>query len=177
MNNEIVYEDIRDLFRSGASVAELVRFSSERLGPTARQHEFAKAVRDAFGLTPEGWYVLSSTESFGSGKVPDSLLTWVYLREILLLRDKWDTPANGTPRWYDGLEKTQSKERHAEAEETRGGISKEGWAALSKEDRDNIRMIEATRLGLSEDVQILAALAERLQQRVNELKLLEHQPA
>jgi hypothetical protein len=176
MNTEELADLLRERFRSGVSVAELVHTAKEHSAPDLSNRELSKIVRDAFHLTLGGWYLLSSTESFGTGEVPDSNLTWVFLREILLLRDKWDSPANGTPRWYDGLEKTESKDRHASAEEYRCGLTQEGWDALSQKDRDHIRMIEATRLGLSEDVQIIAALAERLQQKVNELNLLEHQP-
>jgi|GEM_PF-5889055 len=174
MANESIHEELRELFREGATVSRLLSRAKEELGPDARNHEIAKLVRQSFGLSPGGWNLLAGTESFGNGEEHDSKLTWVFLPEILMTRQQWDTSTEeGSARWYDGLERHSLKE-FREYVEGHHGLGAEGWASLSEADRANILTIETTRLSLSEDVQILAALAEQLQRRVTEL---ERQPA
>lgn len=176
MTDADVSRELIEQFRAGATVAELVRQARRRVGGDRPKHDWTKAVRAAFGLSVGGWYVVAGTESFGNGAVPDSKLTWVFLPSILANRQQWDAQTDGPPRWYDGLTKTPF-EGHRAAALAHHGLSPEGWAALSDKDREKVIWLEKMRLSLGEDVQILAALAERLQQRVNELELRDHQPA
>jgi len=168
-DRETLKDELRELFGRGATVAELLRFARESVGEEAPRKEWVGAVREAFGLSPAGWYLPSYTEGFGSGDSPASKLTWVFLPEIMANRPKWDTPPENEPWWYDGLTKTPFADWQSVAE-TNHGVSPEGWAALGEKDRQAVIGLEKMRLAWSEDLQILAALAEQLQRRVNELE-------
>ncbi len=171
--------ELVEFMQRGGTVAELLRHARTYLGEEAPQRDWIEAVRSAFGLPLGGWTVIPATESFGTGRVPDSMLTWAFLPAMLANRDKWDEP-DDAPRWFDGVEKA-SRERLRELAETSHGISPEGWAGLSECDREKILRTEMTHLSLYDDVRILAALAEQLQRRVNELEgrheQLNHHPA
>jgi hypothetical protein len=164
---------LRGALRDGCTVAQVVRRAEELAGDGVSRPRLARLVRQAFGLSPGGWYVLPATESFGTGDVPDSKLTWVFLPDILANRPAWDTDPDREPAWYDGLEKTPLDDLKVMAA-TSHGVSPEGIAALGEKDREQVIFLEKMRLTLGENVQLLAALAERLQRRVNEL---EQQPA
>ena len=165
--------ELVELLGRGATVAELVRYARHTVGEDRPTREWAEAVRRAFGLRLGGWYILPATESFGTGDVPDSKLTWVFLRDILANRPAWDTDPDREPAWFDGLEKSTFEQLRT-AVGNHHGLSPEGWAALGEKDRERVIGSQANQISLSEDVQLLAALAERLQRRVNEL---EQQPA
>jgi hypothetical protein len=165
--------ELVELLTRGCTVVELIRRCRDVLGDDRPTREWAEAVRRAFGLGLGGWYSLAATESFGSGRMPDSKLTWVFLPEILANRPAWDTDANREPAWFDGFEKTPFEELE-KAVGDRHGLSPEGWAALGEADRGRVRNMQANLMSHGEDIQLLAALAERLQRRVNEL---EQQPA
>lgn len=162
------------LLRDGATVTQLIEAARQHLGEDSPRSEWTRAVRAAFGLSPGGWYLVSYTESFGSGKVPDAKLTWVFMPDILANRPAWDNDPNRPPSWFDGLEKTSSDQLRELAGKSHG-LSPECWAAMTDVDRNQVLMIETTRLELGENVQMLAALAEQLQRRLNELE--HEQPA
>jgi hypothetical protein len=166
-DRETLKDELRELFGRGATVAELLRFARESVGEDAPRKEWVGAVRAAFNLPPSGWTVVSGTESFGDGTVPDAMMTLAFCRDILEKRVEWDTPSD-EPRWYDGLTKTPFADWQSVAEMNHG-VSPEGWAALGEKDRQAVIGLEKMRLAWSEDLQILAALAEQLQRRVNEL--------
>jgi hypothetical protein len=168
MTTATLTDELRTLFRQGATVARLILHARDSLGPEAPRRDYLKAVREAFGLGVAGWYLPAYTESFGNGDYPDSKLTWVFLGDILTRRDDWDDGADSTP-WYAGLTKSTIEEL-VQAVGDHHGLSPEGWAALDEKDRERLIGLQASQIGLGEDIQLLAALAERLQQRVNELE-------
>lgn len=172
MTEDELSRELIGAFRGGATVAELVRLALRRVGEDDRRR-WRQAVYRAFKIGPSGWGSLGSTESFGNGTMPDSVLTWVFLPDILANRPAWDTDPDHEPAWFDGVEKTPLDEQEKLAA-TSHGLSPEGWAALGERDREQVIFLEKMRLHLGENVQLLAALAERLQRRVNEL---EQQPA
>ena len=178
-DHDTLADELRELFRSGATVAELLRHARNAVGEDAPRKAWVGAVRATFRLSPAGWTLPSSTESFGTGEVRDSVLTWVFLPQIAENRDEWDVPSD-EPRWYDGLTKRPFDGWRSVAE-TNHGLSPEGWAALGERDRQQVIALENMRLAWSEDLQLLAALAEQLQRRVNELEgrheQLNHHPA
>ena len=167
--NSLVIEELRDLFRSGASIAKLFQHVRDRLGDTATNMECGILLRSAFGLGPAGWYLTSYTESFGDGTEPDWKLTWCFLSKILENRTEWDV-SHDEPTWYDGLSKTPPTERY-ELAATTHGVTRESWEKLTESDRKTIQSIESSRLKLDEESMVLAALIEQLQRRVNELEL------
>lgn len=170
-DREALKEELVELFGRGATVAELLRFARNAVGENAPRKEWVGAIREAFGLSPAGWYSPRYTEGFG-GDSPASNLTWGFLPVIMANREQWDTPPDerpDEPRWYDGLTKRPFDDWRPVAEQTHG-LSPEGWAALGEEDRRRVIGLENMRLAWSEDIQLLAALAEQLQRRVNELE-------
>lgn len=164
-----VTAELRDLFRSGASVAKLFQHVRDRLGETATNLECGILLRSAFGLGPAGWYLTSYTESFGNGTEPDWKLTRCFLSMILENRAEWDISYDEST-WYDALSMTPPTERH-ELAATTHGVTREGWEKLTESDRKTIQSIESSRLKLGDEGVIFAALIEQLQRRVNELEL------
>ncbi len=167
--------ELVDLLVRGATVSELVRRCREEIGEDRPTREWAEAVRRAFGLRLGGWYVLAATESFGNGDEPDSKLTWAFLPDILANRPTWDTDRDRESAWFDGLEKSPFDELERSVGD-RHGLSPEGWAALGGADRERVRNMQANLLSHGEDIRLLAALAEQLQRRVNDLEH-ERRPA
>lgn len=104
MTSEQLSDELRGMFRGGATVAELVHHARIRLGNDTRSDDWALAVRKAFRLSLLGWYVLWYTDSFGSGKHRDEILTSMYLGLILQNRPLWDVPRSDRAEcWYDAL--------------------------------------------------------------------------
>jgi len=171
-DRETLKAELVELFGQGATVAELLRYARNAVGEDATRKVWVGAVREAFGLSPAGWTLPSSTESFGNGEVRDSVLTWVFLPHLMENREKWDSPPDerlDEARWHDGLRRLTSDQYFTDAEKTHG-LSPDGWATLGEEDRRQVVFLEKMRLSLGDDIQLLAALAEQLQRRVNELE-------
>ena len=170
---EELAEELRDQFRSGASIAQHLRLARERLGETSPWRDLTRCLRLAFKL-PIIW--TAATESFGTGTQPDWKLTMCFLREIMQRRSEWDTPGD-EPRWYDGLEKTSAEVQNQRAAASFGGLSEEGWNSLSEADRATARHNQAMSWILSEDLMIYSAMIEQLQRRVNERQECRVAPA
>ncbi len=172
---EELTEELRDQFRSGASIAQLLRLARERLGETSPWRDLTRSLRVAFNL-PIMW--TAATESFGTRTEaqPDWNLTIRFLREIMQRRSEWDTSGD-EPRWYDGLEKTSAEVQNQRAAASFGGLSEEGWNSLSEADRATARHNQAMSWILSEDLMIYSAMIEQLQRRVNELSESIPEPA
>ena len=162
--SENLTAELRDLFRSGASVTRLITHAQEQLGETSPWRDLTRCLRLAFKL-PIIW--TAATESFGTGTQPDWKLTMCFLREIMLRRSEWDTSGD-EPRWYDGLEKTSAEVQNQRAAASFGGLSQEGWNSLSEADRATARHNQAMSWILSEDLMIYSAMIEQLQRRANE---------
>jgi len=176
MSPDDLKEELQELFRNGATVASLLAHARDGIDCDAPKSQYMGAVLSAFHLNPGGWNILWGTDSFGNGEQRDQVLTELYLGEVIRRASTWDDSSDGEPRWYDGVAISSWKELHEKAENGHG-ISQAGWAALGEEDRQKIRNASLNAVRSGELVSAIAALAERLQQRVNELKLLEHQPA
>ena len=174
MTEELI-EELRDQFRSGASIAQLLRLARERLGETSTWRDLTRSLRLTFKL-PIMW--TAATESFvtRTDAQPDWKLTMCFLREIMLRRSEWDTPGD-EPRWYEGLEKTSAEEQNQRAATSFGGLSQEGWNSLSEADRAMARHNQAMSWILSEDLMIYSAMIEQLQRRVNALGESTPEPA
>lgn len=175
--SENLTAELRELFRSGASITQLLFHAQEQLGgETVSRRDLARAVWSAFGIGPSGWTLLGGTESFGTGTQPDWKLTMCFLREIMQRRSDWDTPGD-EPRWYDGLEKRSAEEQNQLAAASFGGLSQEGWNSLSEADRATARHNQAMSWILSEDLMIYSAMIEQLQRCVNEISESIPEPA
>ena len=97
-------EELRAMFREGATVAGLIHLSRARLGTVRCTDDWAQAVRTAFRLNCSGWNILYATDSFGSGEQRDEMLTCLYLGLILQKRPLWDVPRSERAEcWYDAL--------------------------------------------------------------------------
>lgn len=164
---DTIREELRNLFRQGCSVSELLRHVRRRLPAEATAgRRLGRFLDEAFGIGPGALYVLAYTESFGNGQVPDARLNAIFVPRIVECRGEWDQADGSEPGWDAGCPKTGSADLHRTAEGYRCGLSEGGWAGLDESDRAALRTAEATRLALGEDVEILAALVERIQGRL-----------
>ncbi len=170
--DEIV-DELRESFRNGATVAGLLKQTRTALGEDTPRHEYLRAFWEIFRLNPGGWTIIEATESFGNGEQPDQVLSMLFLVELIRKASKWDEPSDGEPRWHDGLRSSSWKELGEKAD-AEHGISEAGWAAMSEQDRWQIRNTKFNTIRSAEIANALAALAEQLQRRVTEL---ERQPA
>ena len=104
MMGDPLTEELRAMFREGATVAGLIQHARVRLGADHRKDDWAQAVRSAFRLNCSGWNILYATDSFGSGERRDEMLTCLYLGLILQKRPLWDVPRSERAEcWYDAL--------------------------------------------------------------------------
>ena len=63
-DHDTLADELRELFRSGATVAELLRHARNAVGEDAPRKAWVGAVRATFRLSPAGWTLPSSTERF-----------------------------------------------------------------------------------------------------------------
>jgi hypothetical protein len=163
--------ELRSMVRRGVSVSRLVQRLLEGCrGQSVQTLEIIRAFRDAFQLDPSGLGVLREAVQ-NRNELAKSSLNWMILPRIIETRPLWDECPSRFGAWFDGLPKTPSAELRRCAEKSRGcGLSSLAWEQLNEQDRNAIVATEVSRLMLSEDVCLLAALVERLQ-----TKLLEYE--
>lgn len=162
-------DELRDRFRKGSTLPELLALAKDELG---EKWMYSDAVRTAFALNPGGWIILDYTESFGNGKYPDRVMDDLFLAEILKRRPRWDVPANERePAWYDGL-----KDFDESAADLELPTSPEGWAALGEADRERLVKQRRHAAKVSWYVAFTWALATFRQRRLNELEAEQRQP-
>jgi hypothetical protein len=169
-----ILEQIEESFRSGCSVAALLNQIRELLpNPKAQRGEIARYLRAAL-KSPSAIrvpYVSSSTLD-SEVRSDSARLNWVFLCE--LVREYSEANQNAESRsdsaWFAGITLSSSDQRHALLEQNRCDLSESGWIALSEADRNTIKATASSWLMLCEDVQLLAALVETLQDQVRELQ-------
>lgn len=121
----------------------------------------------SFSLTPDLLRVVRLASPLGDGTLSMSSLDEILIPAILERRQLWDLDGP-EDAWYTGLKKSPSDSLLRGAVLSRGcGLSQACWDSLSEEDRKTITTIETSRLSLSEDVAILAALAGALQAQIS----------
>ena len=168
----VIIEELRELFRNGATPSRLMhhvrnRFPGEKVSMWVIQAYFEQAfcLGMVRGISPA--MDVTNPRTFPS-------LNKRLILEMVHSRNDWNTLGSHStdPKsWFDHLE-TRSEDEVIEMSrlEPHSFISAEGWQALGPDDQQMLRAHFAGNEMVSERVQILATLAERLQQQVEELE-------
>jgi hypothetical protein len=175
MIQEEIVDRLRDQFRRGATPSKLIRTIREmHRGEVPNPCVIQDYLEAAFHvpLIP----CLRSGDDYSADRtLRHAALNRVLLPELVAQLQTWNSPTGVEARlhgsWLDGLQAISPEEARATAQALpHHGISDEGWAMLSEPDKDAIHVMIASSQVVSSRVQILAKLAECLQQQVDELQ-------
>ncbi len=158
-------ENLRSSLKDGATPSRLIRDILAQWGDSISYREVQEILREAFQLPIVR---LGPSLSYRKG-----ILNQTLLAEIVQNRKRWEALIPGPVEsfWLDGLQVADPEE--VKQRVTAGpypGLSKESWAALRPDEREALFVQLASGIVLSERVELLARLAERLQQKVDELQ-------
>jgi hypothetical protein len=163
-----VQEELRLLFRQGATPSRLIQLIAERHRGEQSLHGLIQIYfLETFGVPiVRGLNPLDDYESIGLkyAFLNDDVLHW-----MIEARTTWDQ-SSSEQSWLDALTATSIDERLRKAKEQPYSELSRNWDKLDDKERFVIQRLIAGLNGRSEQVRILARLAERLQQRVNELE-------
>jgi hypothetical protein len=168
--SELVHA-LRQRFRDGATPLRLIRDIVARLGETASSREVQEILADTFQLpvVRVGPLLDISQKRYGEG-----ILNRTLLAEIVENRERWQAVNASPPKepcWLDGLSLSSPEAARSKvAADAYPGLSRESWAALTPEEQQALSVQMASGQVLSQRVELLARLAERLQEQVDELQ-------
>jgi len=149
----------------------LIRDIIAHLGDTASSREVREILAESFQLP---LVRLGPSLDLSQMSYKQGILNRVLLAEIVANKERWEALLSPSPRvssWLDGLQVTNPEEvRTKIAADSYPGLSKESWAALRPDEQQALIVQLASGLVLSERFEILARLAERLQEKIDELE-------
>lgn len=161
--------DLRSLVKDGATPSRLIRHILSELGEKTSQSDLQKILMQAFQLPIVQISPYSTTDQKGI------VLNRTLLPEIVGNRNLWDTEkpsaSNGHVSWLDGLHVQHPGDAMDKLMSTPyPGISEQSWAALHPEEQNGLFLQLASSRVLSDRVELLSRLAERLQEKIDELE-------
>lgn len=166
-----VVNELRVMFKGGATPSRLIRYIGERHRGEPGLHSLIQAYfHEAFDVPiVRGVKPLDTHEHFD---LRYAFLNGSLLYEMIQRRGQWDRDdeAPGTETWLDGLRARDDHERIRQAQGVPNPNLKRCWSLLTPDEQYYLEMTAASGAGLSERVEILTRLAECLQQRINELE-------
>jgi len=170
--NPLVVEELRALFRDGATPSRLIQHIVERHDEEQNCYSLIQAYfREAFGVNMVRG--LRPLDKYQHSDLRDAFLNDDLLHEMVEKQSTWNRAANhrelGNATWLAGLTATSLDDHFHEAA---SGMAELGnlWNRLDPKEQAVIQRLIAGNSWKYEQVQILIQLAERLQQRVNELE-------
>jgi len=171
--NPTVIEELREMFRSGATPSRLVQHIAERHPEEERLHFLVQDYfREAFGVD-----IVRGVSLFDPANCPSLRYAWWnndLLAEMVEKQAIWNCDANRAEGafspWFAGLT-AKSLDEHFNAAKGSGiGELRNVWDRLDPQEQATLQRLIAGHGWNSEKVKILTHLAERLQQRVTELE-------
>jgi hypothetical protein len=164
-------QNLRDQLKDGATPLRLIRDIIAQLGDTTSSREVQEVLEESFQLPIVR---LSPSLDLGQKSYRQGILNRTLLAEIVANRERWEaliSSSRGNSSWLDGVQVTSPEEvRMKAAAESYPGLSRESWAALSPDEQQALLVQLASGLVLSDRVEVLARLAERLQEKIDELE-------
>jgi hypothetical protein len=163
-------DDLRNRFKDGATPSELIRRILSVLGNTISYTELCDVLQEAFHL-PVVRISLSSTAPRHDHR--GAILNKTLLMEIVQRRSDWDAPCSHTlpvkPSWMDclsqeTLEDIVNKVRAAPFP----GLSDTSWSMLRPKEQEALYAHLVSSIVISQRVEVLSKLAERLQEKLSE---------
>jgi hypothetical protein len=178
--NPLVVEELRALFKAGATPSRLIEHLVTRHGGEPNEHALIQEYfREAFGVA-----IVRGLRPFDDYRHEDlryAFLNQDLLHEMIEKQASWNpgrtTDNSGERSWLDSLTATDPTEQVRKAEATGMPELADVWNSLKPAERSVINRIIAGFNTRAEMATILARLAERLQQQVRELtKELRKEP-
>lgn len=170
--NPVVVEELREMFRVGSTPSQLVRYIVEHhQGEEHLVFLIQDYFREAFDVA-----IVRGVGSFdvsALGKLRYAFLNDDLLHEMVEKQSTWNRDANhresGNAAWLAGLTATSLDDHFHEAASGMAELSNL-WNRLDPKEQAVLQRLIAGNSWKYEQLQILIQLAERLQQRVNELE-------
>jgi hypothetical protein len=156
------------LFRQGATPSRLIQLIAARHRGENSLHGLIQLYfLETFGVPiVRNLNPLDDYQSIGLkyAFLNDDVLHW-----MIEFRSTWDQ-GSSEPSWLDSLTATSIDDRLRSAKQHVPVGLEKSWDKLDEKERFVIQRLVSTSNGHYEQVRILARLAERLQQRINELE-------
>jgi hypothetical protein len=158
-------DGLRRHLKKGSTPAGLLEYIRAELGDEASYGVLTGLLEEAFRLP-----VARLSRSSAGPEKDDrgTILNKTLLMEIVQRREEWDTDPE-EPSWIDGLKvRSPVDVKQAVSSAPFPGLSSESWASLKPEEREALYLQLASSMVNSERIEVLARLAERLQERILE---------
>lgn len=169
----VLVGELRTLFKSGATPSALIRVIAERHAGESQLDRVVRAYfREAFAVP-----MLRVTREHVEHIVQGGDGAWLNSRvvhQMVAARVEWDAPADGAPRaacWLDGLTAADESATLRDFETRTAAEPPAWWDKLDEAGQRDIARTAANAQSLYERVQVLAALAERLQQQLHAVEV------
>jgi hypothetical protein len=162
---------LRQLFKDGATPLRLIREVLAAFGEDTSSRQVRDILGESFQLplVRLGPSLDLSQQGYRHGGLNRTLLV-----EIVENKERWErlVPSSAEESsWMDGLKVTGPEAvRTKLAADSYPGLSRETWAALSPGEQQALLVQLASGLILSEHFEVLCRLAERLQEKIDELE-------
>jgi hypothetical protein len=165
-------QELRHSFKDGATPSRLIRDVVKQLGDSPSYWDVEAILTEAFQLP-----VVRLNPSIVSGQkvCNNSIYNKALLAEIVQNRDRWDTfdltSCREQSSWLQGLRLASPQDTKNKVEAAPyPGLSKASWAALHPDEREALFVQLASSMVLSDRVDLLSRLAERLQEKIDLLE-------
>ncbi len=166
----LLVTELRALFKGGATPSALIRRIAERhAGEPAIDRVVRAYFREAF-LVPMLQIGREQVEGIAQGG-DAAALNGRYVHRMVAARGEWDRPAaEEEPQpacWLDAVTATDEAVMLRAVENDTPGEPARWWDRIDEQGQRFVARVIANAQTLSEKVQVLAALAERLQQQID----------
>jgi hypothetical protein len=168
-----VINELRSLFKDGATPSRLIRHIVERHAGDRTVHALIQGYfHDAFGIPIVRG--LSPIDDYQHADLRYAFLNEHLVHEIIQRRSEWDSGGgvgtSGSGSWLDTLSATDAKQRISAMQSVTLPDLSRCWSQLTPDEQYYITMSMASANGLCETVKALSRLAECLQQKIVELE-------
>lgn len=163
-------QNLRNLVKDGATPLRLIRDLLIQLADTVSAREVQEILAESFQLPIVR---LGPSLDLNQKSYRQGVLNRTLLAEIVESKQRWDalTPSVGNSSWLDGLDVASPTDvREKLAADSYPGLTRESWAALSHDERQMLLAQLASGRVLSDRLEMLSRLAERLQEKIDELE-------
>lgn len=167
-------QELRQLFEQGATPSMLIRHLIRRSPDGDVNAAVLRECMEAAFCLPMARYIRAGVDFFSDVDYCVAVNQRL-LPEILQHQQDWNPTEQSAVepggKWYEGLTSTPPEiAREAADQAAHPRLSAQSWASLSAAEQDALRLEMASLQTMTERLHILAALVERLQQQVEELR-------